>query len=694
MILPLTLLAFAAASFPQDSGPKELDEIVVTASGGFEETLAEVPWSTSLIGHEILAGGARSMSEALSGLPSVMVQKTSYGQSSPYIRGFTGYHNVLLVDGIRVNHTAMRAGPNQYWSTIDSMSLDRLELVRGPSSVLYGSDAVGGTVNALTAAPTRSNEGRMVFRLSSAEDSAVTRLESNFGNGTDWGLKVGTSIKGFGDLRGGEDVGVQTATGYDERDWDFRYEKDLANGSVLTLGHQKVFMDDLPRTHKTLDGVEWEGSGIGSELWRRLDQTRTLSYVRNEWEGRGGWMDTGSVTLSMQRHEQERDRMKTSDGVASGGDISGFDLDDWGLTARFQNGMWAYGAEAHRETVDSFKDKTDADGNVTSSSVGSPIADGAKVVTSAAYVQYEWDVVPGFQVIPGLRFTKVSAEADAVNVGGTLTAMPEHHWDTLVGSVRGLWGRGAGTSWYAGLSQGFRTPSLYDLTSTDETSVIEEPQFFLDPEHFVQVEVGTRHRSGNVDWDFGVYQTWITDMVVRSPTEATGSAVGKDNGNGWVHGAEASVVWRPDHAWSHSLTASVMDGEVDQHQVTDATTFDTAAIVSLPMDRLMPLQARIGSRYDTGGILWLEGWAWHMASANALSLRDERDSRIPDTDGDGFADGTPSFSVIGVTAGWDWSEETRFTLSLENMSDTDYRVHGSGVNGAGTNLVGTLEVRF
>ncbi len=630
------------------------------------------------------------MSEALSGLPSVMVQKTSYGQSSPYIRGFTGYHNVLLVDGIRVNHTAMRAGPNQDWSTIDSMSLDRLELVRGPSSVLYGSDAVGGTVNALTAVPTRQMEGRTVFRLSTAENSSVTRLEANLGDGSDWGLKVGTSIKGFGDLRGGEDVGLQPSTGYEERDMDLRFEKDLSNGSLLTIGHQKVFMDDVPRTHKTVDGVEWEGSGLGSELWRRLDQTRTLSYVRNEWEGRGGWLDTGSVTLSMQRHEQERDRMKGS----GSGDITGFDLDDCGLNARFQNGMWSYGAEAHRETVDSFQHKTDGDGNITSSTTGSPIAHGATVMTSAAYVQAEWDVAPGFQVIPGLRFTKVSAEADEVDVKGTLTAMPEHNWDALVGSLRGLWARGGGTSWYAGVSQGFRTPSLYDLTSTDETSVIEEPQFFLDPEHFTQIEVGTRHRSGSWDWDLGVYQTWITDMVVRSPTSTSGSSVGKDNGDGWVHGAEASVVWRPDYSWSHSFTASIMDGEVDQHRVTDSTTFDTAAIVSLPMDRLMPLQARIASRYDTGGILWFEGWAWHMASAGDLSLRDERDSRIPDADGDGLADGTPSFSVLGLTAGWDWSKDTRFTLSLENISDTDYRVHGSGVNGAGTNLVGTLEVRF
>ena len=57
-----------------------------------------------------LQGTARSLPEALSGIPSIMVQKTALGQSSPYIRGLTGYHNVLLVDGVRLNHSAMRPG--------------------------------------------------------------------------------------------------------------------------------------------------------------------------------------------------------------------------------------------------------------------------------------------------------------------------------------------------------------------------------------------------------------------------------------------------------------------------------------------------------------------------------------------------------------------------------------------------------
>ena len=85
--------------------------------------------------------------------PSVMVQKTGYGQGSPYLRGFTGFRTLMMVDGIRLNNSTFRDGPNQYWNTVDPWSVARYEAVMGPASVLYGSDAVGGAVNALSFAP-------------------------------------------------------------------------------------------------------------------------------------------------------------------------------------------------------------------------------------------------------------------------------------------------------------------------------------------------------------------------------------------------------------------------------------------------------------------------------------------------------------------------------------------------------------
>ena len=84
---------------------------------------------------------SRTVPESLREVSGVMVQKTSHGQGSPYMRGFTGFRTLFLVDGIRLNNSVFRDGPNQYASTVDNLSLAGTELIRGPASVLYGSDA-------------------------------------------------------------------------------------------------------------------------------------------------------------------------------------------------------------------------------------------------------------------------------------------------------------------------------------------------------------------------------------------------------------------------------------------------------------------------------------------------------------------------------------------------------------------------
>ncbi|MFP6700245.1 MAG: TonB-dependent receptor plug domain-containing protein, partial [Planctomycetaceae bacterium] len=72
----------------------------------------------------------------------VLMQQTGRGQASPFLRGLTGSQTVLLVDGIRLNNGIFRLGPNQYFNTIDPGQVDHIEVIRGPQSVLWGSDAL------------------------------------------------------------------------------------------------------------------------------------------------------------------------------------------------------------------------------------------------------------------------------------------------------------------------------------------------------------------------------------------------------------------------------------------------------------------------------------------------------------------------------------------------------------------------
>jgi len=142
--LVLGVVFFAGARLTQavPSQPKEIgvtSNLVVTALRVPRDELS-VPYTTYKLNADDtqLRKAARSTPDVFQGIPSVMGQKTAYGQGSPYFRGFTGFRNLLLVDGVRLNNSVFRDGPNQYWSTVDSMSVSDYDVVMGPSSVLYG----------------------------------------------------------------------------------------------------------------------------------------------------------------------------------------------------------------------------------------------------------------------------------------------------------------------------------------------------------------------------------------------------------------------------------------------------------------------------------------------------------------------------------------------------------------------------
>jgi hemoglobin/transferrin/lactoferrin receptor protein len=137
--------------------------IVVTATKD-QRSPHSLPYYVDTLTEEQLRlkDAVRTIPEALGKQTAVMVQKTGHGQGSPFIRGFTGFRTLFLVDNVRLNNSVFRDGPNQYWNTVDPLSINRLEVVKGPFSALYGSDAVGGTVNAVTQSRTEYPQGTNV----------------------------------------------------------------------------------------------------------------------------------------------------------------------------------------------------------------------------------------------------------------------------------------------------------------------------------------------------------------------------------------------------------------------------------------------------------------------------------------------------------------------------------------------------
>ena len=673
--------------------------MVVTGTRVEEDTFG-LPYSVSAVTPvDFERKMPRTTPEALRELPSIMLQKTSQGQGSPYLRGFTGHRTLMLVDGIRLNNSTYRDGPNQYWNTIDSQSLDRLEVVRGPSSVMYGSDAIGGTVNAISKrrdqyGPGFDWDGAAIYRYSSAEASNIGHPEVSGQWNDRLGVHLGGSIKDFGDLEGGEEVGLQRKTGYSEWDIDAKIDYYLTPHARLVYGHQTVRLDDAWRTHSTIYGVAWSGTVRGTDRDRLFDQARDLDYLQYHAEKLEGFADELHVSLSHQ-YQGEAEQRTRSNGTREQQNVDVDTLGFWlTLESPSRVGRWVYGLDYYRDWVDSSYQGYNASGNLTTVRVQGPVADDATYDLLGAFVEDHLPLVEDrLELTLGGRFTYAAADAGRVQdpyTGATLSMSDS--WNNAVGSARISYQPGEPKHWtlYGGVSQGFRAPNLSDLSRFDiaRSGEQEVPAFGLEPESFLSPELGVKVEYERFAAEATYYYTFINDLIVRVPTGTTTSKgdpiVNKQNsGEGNVHGVELTGSVRLHRDWTLWANFTWMRGELDTPVIAGG------AEVTEPVSRLMPTTVNSGLRWQhASGKVWAEFAATFAEKQDRLASNDIRDTqRIP-------VGGTPGYAVYNLRAGWNPCRYWTLAAAVENLSDEDYRIHGSGSNEPGFNFVLTATVRF
>ena len=188
----------------------ELDAFVFSASR-FKEPRQDVPEQIDVLARKEIAFDApQSTGDLLQNSGTVFVQKSQMGGGSPVIRGFEASRVLLVVDGVRMNNAIYRAGHLQDIMTMDPNALERIEVISGPASVVYGSDALGGVVHLMTrstpfsdSAGTRLFHGGAYARYSTANDERTAHADISLGGHK---LSSFTSITAsdFGDLRQGQ----------------------------------------------------------------------------------------------------------------------------------------------------------------------------------------------------------------------------------------------------------------------------------------------------------------------------------------------------------------------------------------------------------------------------------------------------------------------------------------------------------
>lgn len=668
-----------------------LEPLVLRASRSGQDLHNSPYTSSSLDMDELTETGRRTLPEALQFTPGVLVQKTAHGHGSPYIRGFTGRQNLLLVDGVRINNSVFRSGPVQYWNTVDPLSISRLELIKSQGSVLYGSDAIGGTLNAVThdlsyrgeASRELYHHGSAYYQFrSNGRGSHIGRLEAEIGQGELFGVRLGYSAKEFGDIRDSA-VGLMRGTGYPEQAYDLKAEYATGPDSALTFGHYGLAQQDVSRWHRTRHNPGWNHGShsvpAGKWIANDYDQERTLTYLRyggGDFQSDaaiGHWSATLSYKTSQEKEFQFRDTgSRPIRGSQIDADTLGFDLQ---LESKLGPGRLVYGFDIYHDWVDSSGYQTNLANSNRRENL--PVADDSEYLLAGLFGEYRWEASDALEVTAGVRHTYAKATLGRyTDSAGVTQRNDSDHWNATVGSLRALVRISPTWSLYGGISQAFRAPNLDDLSGnlTAKANTTSFGSADLSPEKFMTWELGTRYTTETTSFGLAVFHTETDDLIVGVPT-ALGSttSVAANAASGYSQGVELEGAWQFHPQWLLSGFAAWQEGR------TMTEDFLGGPMSKKPNSRQLPLNGSLALRWTAPEAkVWVEGRVTAAATEDRVTAADQFSDRqrIP-------TNGTPSYVVCSLHTGWQPRPGTELTFTVENLTDQDYRLHGSGQNESG-----------
>lgn len=659
-------------------------EVQVTASRGVEEEVAELPQGASVTNRsQIDARPYQLVGQMLREEPGVLVQQTTSAQTSPTIRGFTGQSNVYLFDGVRFNTASWRSGPSQYLAWVDAASVDRIEIVRGPGSVLYGSDALGGTIQVFSSRPTFSSKGTHVGGDVSATFGSAEKSAAGDANiviqAPGAAFRIGGSTRKVNDLRGGDTIDSHAAvtrflgvpsTVIDTRMKDTSYEQ---SGGYVTgrvrAGRQATV--DLFYMHENQQGASrydriYGGDGLYSSGFdpQRLD----FGLVRYEQRGALG-LDSiaGIVSVNRQadgRFEQTRPTAAV-DRQSSATTAIGYQLQ---ANKRVMSAhRLGAGLEFYDEGITGARRE-----QVTTAGVATPqrpdIPDGTTYRSFGTYIEDAFDVVPDrVSVRGGLRYGHFTFATKADPVLGVVDETVKTQALTFqAGTVVRITNYLSGTF---NVSRGFRAPNSSDLggvglsggggfsiapsaaeayggfvgttAGTDATST-GVPITGLGPEVIYAYEPGIRLDAGRVSGSLTLFDLEYHDTVQRRaivfPTNVVGQViygytVVSQDGNGLAYIAQdirpIGTSVNVDRSRVKGLEA---DGHVKINEAWDAFGYFSMSTGHLlatgePMRRMSPPMGGGRVRWSSDRI-WAEGTVTFARPQTRLNSGDLTDARI------------------------------------------------------------------
>ena len=720
------MLAQKSSGSPQldTAQSQDLDEVVVAGSR-WSQAMNHLPSQVDVVSKKNIAQFQPQTAADLLGLSGkVFIQKSQQGGGSPMIRGFATNRLIYTVDGVRMNTAIFRSGNIQNVINLDPFATERAEVVFGPASVVYGSDAVGGVMAFCTLQPHFGStvRGNVDFRFSSANKEQTAHADVAYG-GKRWAAVTSLSRWDFDHLRQGSrgpsdyvkpyyvlpgeerdsvvlqsDSLLQIPTAY--RQWNFmqkvafrpsdqwKIEYALHHSQTSAYGrydrHNRI-RNGLPRY------AEWD---YGPQLW-------TMNLLSAQHLKKTRWYDQASYRAAVQTFEESRiDRsMNKPDRTVQSEFVTAYSLNAdftcaWGNRHRL-----FYGLEGVLDDVRSAGEVVHLDTDLSEPTFSRyPQATWHSV---GVYASDEWNASPKTTVTSGLRLNAVGLDADFTSqlVYFPLPfALAQVRDEALTGSLGVAHRPNARWTFKANAGTAFRSPNVDDMGKIFDSSpgMVVVPNDELKSEYAYNGDVDIAWKSANgLKVDFAGYATLLEGALVRRPTTLNGedsilydgelsrvesiqnAAVARVAG---VHFA-AEVPLAP--AWLAYASVNVQNGT----EVMDDGTV-SAARHAAPVFGTSRLTYRKNKLRADAYVNFQGARAHHR-----LAVEEQAKTEIYAKDANGQTY-SPAWYTANVRATYTTKFGLRAQVGIENLTDVRYRPYSSGVSGAGRNLVVADHVQF
>ena len=703
-----------------------LDEVVISGSR-WRQNSDDVPSKIiSISAKDVALQNPQTAADLLSVSGKVFVQKSQQGGGSPMIRGFATSRLLYSVDGVRMNTAIFRSGNLQNVINLDPFAIEGTEVLFGPGSVIYGSDAIGGVMSFQTLTPRLSlNDSPLVtgkanVRYSSANNEKTGHFDVNLGF-KNWAFVTSITSWDYDHLRQGshgpedyikdyyvqrqdstdvvisqDDKLLQIPSAYSQINmmqkirfqpnerWDFQYGFHFSETSPYGRydRHTRV-------RNGTARYAEWD---YGPQIW--MMNNLNINHSANN-----SVFDQLSLRLAHQWFEESRiDRsFNSNERNTQSEEVGAYSANLDFIKSTGEKNTLFYGVEYVLNDVNSKGELTDISTEI--SEMGPARYPESKWQSLAVYVTDEFKVTDDFTLSAGARYNYVllDAEFDTTFYPFPFTEANLKN-GALTGSIGGVYR--PDDSWVisANLGSAFRAPNVDDVGKVfdSEPGSVVVPNPDLKPEYAYNADLGiAKVFEDVVKLDVTGYYTSLKDALVRRDFKLNGQDSITYQGElsqvqaiqnaavAHVYGVQAGIEVRLPKGFGFSTDVNFQKGEeeLDNGETSTsrhASPFFGVSRLNYKANKLrMELNVNYQGKYDFDELPQGE--------------KEKTEIYALDENGDPYA---PAWYTLNFKALYKLTDTFDVSGGIENLTDQRYRPYSSGISGAGRNFILALTAHF